>query len=262
MRTFDIPGPERREVENLFRGVSQLRAVVDSALDGHLGKAKVDDRGAPTVASLELGCYTILGGDPFLPTTRTWVETLDAPRELLFPDSDDWRALLREVHGPALTERPMQAFSAEDLSSQHLTGMAAPPPGVELRRIDAGIAARLDEELEPHALQVFESPADFAKRGIGFAAVQEGNPICVATSYSFCQGAIELAIATHPTHRGRGLAKSVAATLILYCLEREITPHWNASNPVSQRLAQSLGYRPDGICEVLYLETNGVATIR
>ena len=35
--------------------------------------------------------------------------------------------------------------------------------------------------------------------------------------------------------------------------ESIVTPHWNAANPVSKRLAERLGYRPDGTCEVLYL---------
>ena len=64
-------------------------------------------------------------------------------------------------------------------------------------------------------------------------------------------GAIELAIGTHPGHRRRGLARAVAAMLMRACLERGLTPHWNAANPVSQRLAVSLGYEPAGICEIL-----------
>jgi hypothetical protein len=37
-----------------------------------------------------------------------------------------------------------------------------------------------------------------------------------------------------------------------FCLEAGLTPCWNASNPVSQRLAARLGYEPAGTCEVLY----------
>jgi hypothetical protein len=48
-----------------------------------------------------------------------------------------------------------------------------------------------------------------------------------------------------------GLARAVAATLMLECLERGLTPHWNAANPVSQQLAVSLGYEPAEICEIL-----------
>jgi predicted GNAT family acetyltransferase len=61
-----------------------------------------------------------------------------------------------------------------------------------------------------------------------------------------------VAIATRPAFRGRGLAAATAARLLRECLERGLTPRWSASNPVSQRLAVRLGYRPAGVCEVLY----------
>ena len=97
------------------------------------------------------------------------------------------------------------------------------------------------------------SPEAFAAAGIGFAAVTQGRVACAATSYAACPGHLEVAIATRAAYRGRGLAMTVSARLLLHCLEAGIRPHWNASNPVSQRLALRLGYRPAGVCEILYL---------
>ena len=62
-----------------------------------------------------------------------------------------------------------------------------------------------------------------------------------------------MAIATRPAFRGLGLAAATAARLLRECLDQGLTPRWSASNPVSQRLAVRLGYRPAGVCEVLYL---------
>jgi len=64
---------------------------------------------------------------------------------------------------------------------------------------------------------------------------------------------VEVAIATRPAYRGHGLAAAPAAALLEHCLETGLTPRWSASNPVSQRLAVRLGFRPAGVCEVLYL---------
>jgi predicted GNAT family acetyltransferase len=36
-------------------------------------------------------------------------------------------------------------------------------------------------------------------------------------------------------------------------LARNLAPGWSASNPVSKRLAERLGYRPIRECEVLFL---------
>jgi predicted GNAT family acetyltransferase len=45
----------------------------------------------------------------------------------------------------------------------------------------------------------------------------------------------------------------VGAKLIRDALTRGLVPCWSASNPVSKRLAERLGYRPAGECEVLLL---------
>jgi predicted GNAT family acetyltransferase len=66
-------------------------------------------------------------------------------------------------------------------------------------------------------------------------------------------GAVEVAIATRAAFRGRGFAAAASARLLLEAVARRLAPHWNASNPVSQRLAVRLGLRPAGTCEVLYL---------
>jgi len=83
-----------------------------------------------------------------------------------------------------------------------------------VRALDAALTRQLDAELEPHALQVFPT--------------------------------------SRPAFRGLGLATATAARLLRQCLDAGLTPRWSASNPVSQRLAVRLGYRPAGVCEVLY----------
>src|SRR4029079_16857836 len=130
---------------------------------------------------------------------------------------------------------------------------ASLPPEVELRPFDADLAAQLDTELEPHGLQVFPSPHALAEQGLGIAIVHGDRLACAATSYTRSSHYLEIAIATRPAFRGRGLAAVAAAALMRECLRRGLVPCWSASNPVSKRLALRLGYRPGGTCEVLYL---------
>jgi GNAT superfamily N-acetyltransferase len=249
-----IPCAAAASLVPLYEERTELRAVTDAVLEGRLGAAVADRAAGPRVARLDIGCYSIFGGDPALPASRELVRTVASPRELLFPDCDAWRARLREVLGTGLSERPMRAFDAAGLDPERLRALAREvPPDFELHEIDPGIAARLGPEHEPHAMQVFDSPQAFARSGIGFCALHSGEIACVASSYAVCSARIELAIATHPTYRRRGLARVVASRLMAECLTRGIVPQWNAGNPVSQHLAVSLGYRPAGICEILYL---------
>jgi RimJ/RimL family protein N-acetyltransferase len=147
----------------------------------------------------------------------------------------------------------MVEFEVDHLDGARLRELAVAPPGFELVRMDAGLARQLDRELEPHALQVYASPADFAANGLGYAAVADGRLACAATSYTLSSRYVEVAIATRPEFRGHGLAAAASAALMVHALEHGLVPCWSASNPVSQRLAQRLGYRPGGTCEVLLL---------
>jgi hypothetical protein len=42
--------------------------------------------------------------------------------------------------------------------------------------------------------------------------------------------------------------------MLATCLRRQVVPHWNAYNPVSQRLALRLGLVQVGVCEILALD--------
>ncbi len=54
--------------------------------------------------------------------------------------------------------------------------------------------------------------------------------------------------------RRRGLAMTVAAALILYCLEHGLEPGWDAANEPSAALARQLGFHSTGKYEAYRLE--------
>lgn len=241
--------PVRSPASALFDGYSTLPAVVEAVLEGRQGTAAIDG-GA---ARLTLGCYELFAGDPRSAGARRLVATAPRPRELVYGNDAGWRTLIAEVHAGRVTDRPMTEFDAGGLDPDVLARAAAPPDGFVVERLDVAIATQLDEELEPHALQVFASATDFAARGVGFGALREGRLVAASTSYTLSSRRVEIAVATRVAFRGRGLAATVAAALLAHCLRHGLTPAWSASNPVSKRLAQRLGFRPAGTCEVLYL---------
>jgi predicted GNAT family acetyltransferase len=100
---------------------------------------------------------------------------------------------------------------------------------------------------------VFTSAVHLIEGGLGFGVVDGDRLACAATSYAVSASFVEVAIATRPAYRGRGLAAAAAAALMGHCLDVGLTPRWSASNPVSQRLAVRLGFQMAGVCEVLYL---------
>lgn len=256
MTGFDrVPAERIARLAPLFAGRRELRAVVDGVLDGGLGVAHADDPGRPRCARLDVGCYAIFGGEASAAAARAMVEAVTAPRELVFGGDDGWRALIAEAHGERLVPRPMQEYDPTALDAGRLRRLAAAvPPGYVVEPLGPRLAARLGPELQPHALQVFADAGDFARRGLGFGALHDDVLACAASSYTISSGSLELAIATHPAHRGRGLGRAVAARLAAEALARGLLPHWSAANPVSRRMARALGYTEAGVCEALVLE--------
>lgn len=237
----------------LYSDRTTLRAVVDAVLEGSLGAARADSPARPRVARLDVGCYAVFGGDAAAPGATALVRSVVRPRELVFPDRDDWRRLLHDTFAD-LAPRPMCSYAVDFLDPEYLRKLSADvPAGFSIEPIDAALASRLGPEHEPHGMQVFGNADDFARRGLGYCALADGVIACAATSYTVARGSLELAIATHPEFRRRGLARAVAARLMVHALERGVVPHWNAANPVSQRLAVTLGYRPADVVEILWL---------
>ena len=233
-----------------FGRTAELAAVIESVFEGRHGQVSA----AGDAARLSIGCYEIFGGDPASQGARALVGTAARPRELVYGNDPAWRRLILDVHGDAVTDRPMLDYDPRGIDPSSLLRFeGALPPGFTLQAFDAGLTDQLVAGLEPHALQVFESARGFLERGFGFGAVHEGELACAATSYTCSSRSIEVAIATRETFRGRGLAAATAARLLRESLMRGLVPRWSASNPVSQRLAVRLGYRPAGVCEVLYL---------
>jgi GNAT superfamily N-acetyltransferase len=239
---------------SLFAAHTTLPAIVEAGLEGRLGSITRDG----DAGRLSLGCYEVFGGDADSAGARRLIAGAKR-RELVYGNDPAWRAAILAMRGHEVVDRPMTEFDPGGLDPGALAHIeASETPGFTLRRIDLRLAGQLDGDLEPHALQVFPSARDFAEHGLGFGAVtKDGVLACAATAYTVSRRYLEVAIATRPAFRGRGIAGIAGAALIREALARGLAPCWSASNPVSKRLAERLGYRPAAECEVLFYRPPG-----
>jgi GNAT superfamily N-acetyltransferase len=212
------------------------------------------------VARLDLGCYAIFGGMAGTTGATELMASVVRPREIILPEDQEWRDLAHEVHGARLEDRPMRTYSGHELDAERLASLvAAAPAEFTIEPLGPRLAAQLDTELEPHALQAFPDIDDFVARGMGFGAVCGGRLVGAASSYALSSLRVEVAVATRPAFRRRGLARAVAAAMLVHCLRDGLRPEWSAANPASKRLALALGYLPGPICDSLYLREDGGA---
>ncbi len=61
---IEVPAISRSALIPLFEGHRRDRALIDCVLEGHFGRARVNDASAPAVARVDCGPFTALGGDP------------------------------------------------------------------------------------------------------------------------------------------------------------------------------------------------------
>jgi GNAT superfamily N-acetyltransferase len=253
----EIAAADRDVLEPLFRNHQHDTVLIRCVLEGHFGTAHADSRSAPTVARLDSGTFTMLGGDPEARATPALLR--HAPITYVTPESDGWRRVLVAEFGDRISPLPFTAFAAHSLEQARLAELAQSlPAGFQLRTVDRGLAERLASELgNPYMIENFRSLEDFEKRGIGYCVTHEGRIVSAATSMARCRDAIDIEIETRPEFQRRGLGTAIGARLVLHCLQAGIEPQWLAANAVSERLALRLGFEKRETYETFEIEPAG-----
>ena len=154
----------------LFDGWEET--LIWSALQGVMGRLEWNGDGS--AGRITLGDFCFLAGKP----DRALAETLEAP--IVTAREEGWYRLVEEVYGPRAVRQTRYA-TAKDPSSfdrRRLAGfIEALPPGYVLRPMDeAMVPALLAEPWSRDFCSNFDAPADFARRGIGIAALWDGGP--------------------------------------------------------------------------------------
>jgi len=150
---------------------------------------------------------------------------------------------------------PREAFQADKFDVDKLRQFCqALPSGFELRQVRLEEVPQFATDLAPALVYNFRSPEEFMSRGIGLGILHQGMFVSGASSAAVGGGRVEIEIQTHRQFRRRGLARAIAAALILYCLEHGLEPCWDAANEPSSALARQLGFHSTGKYEAYRLK--------
>jgi GNAT superfamily N-acetyltransferase len=148
-----------------------------------------------------------------------------------------------------------EAFQAEQFDIDKLRRFCqALPSGFVLRQVRREEVTQFAMDLDPALVYNFRSHEEFITRGVGLGILHQGTFVCGASSAAVGGGKVEIELQTHRQFRRRGLARAVAAALILYCLEHGIEPCWDAANEPSAALARQLGFHSTGKYEAYRLK--------
>ncbi len=242
MPVIAVPPAARAVLAPLFAAHRRDRVFIDCVLEGHVGEALADSLLAPAAARLDCGPFAVLGGDPRSPIARDLVRY--APFDWVTPETDAWRDLLTTEFSDRIRCIRFVELSAERLDLRRLSALTqALPRGYRLARLDALLVEALLRDLRKEwLLESYASMEDFLARGVGCVVLHGERVVGAATSAVSSSRAIDIDIEVAPEHRRKGLGAVVGAALARDCLERGIEPLWLASDDISVRLAQKLGY--------------------
>ena len=230
-----------KKIEPLFAGWNET--LIQSVLQGHMGRVIVEDTCAPVSAQIVIGDFCFFAGVP----SESLVAKAGADE--LVPQNNAWCEVIERVWGERVSKRLRYAIKKEPdaFCCETLQYYAdSLPPEYELKLFDEDIYARSFTEKWSHDFcSCFQDCADFLRRGFGVAVLHEGALVSGASTYIIYNGGIEVEIDTKPEYRERGLASACGARLILEALNRGLYPSWDAFDLRSVALAEKLGYHAD-----------------
>ncbi len=214
-------------VRALFDAATPNAPMLDALLEGRVpGEVLVDEPVNPAVAVAMLRYHGIT------------FASVGAPPEFL------GRAL--RGRGPALLvageAAPGEAIERVEFTVRRPTSNRGRPAEAEVRLLRSVDLPRCRWHGE--VLAACGSAEDFERHGMGVAVWVGGTLAAEAYACFIGGGRAELGVVTHPSYRGRGLARAACSALIERCEARGLTASWScaADNAGSIATAAAIGF--------------------
>jgi GNAT superfamily N-acetyltransferase len=177
------------------------------------------------------------------------------PYTLLMSSSPGWVEAGKAMYGERLVGFNRFSYSSMSIGVEHLDRLCERSAfRGDVRQMDLTFAAKLWGQDHFVDLSAFDSAEDFIRRGIGF--YMERNSTVVAAAYSslVCSRGIEVSLFVEEEYRRQGIATTLGACLLKWCMENNADANWDAANPESCALAEKLGYIRSGEYPAYYLK--------
>ena len=249
---IELDSDNRASLRKLFDRYPCVHGSVAAVIEGGMGRAFADAQEDPRVALAVLD-FHFLAGDPLHANALLLFKLLQ-PGNVVIAPTPAWQHLVTETYPNALAVYRREAFQAEQFDIDKLRRFCQVPSGFELRQVRLEEATQFATDLDPALIYNFRSHEEFITRGVGIGILHQGKFVSGASSAAVGGRKFEIEIHTQPKFRRRGLARAVAAALILYGLERGLEACWDAANEPSANLARQLGFHPTGKYEAYRLK--------
>lgn len=254
MRAIPLTKTNRIKIARAFRRHHRYDAVLDSVIEGQMGKAYTNHIDDLELLRVEIEPFNYFAGDSGHEDALSFVKTLK-PNSFILPTGDGWWRLIHEVFGQQVLVMNRYLYSAEALNSADIDRwISESAPIGQVYRIDSKRSKSFfADDVSMIYLKDYESGQDFFERSLGFVMEFEGKVIGAAYAPIVSGTKAQIALYVSHTYRKRGIATVLALHFIRLCLEYNIEPIWVANNQETCKLAERLGFVLSTAYEVLFL---------
>ena len=236
-----------------FKNVPRVDLSIDSAIEGQMGKAFVDDLREPNVFRIEVGPFVYFAGEVASAGSREMLENLTT-QVLFMPSAPGWIEAGKELYGARLGGFTRYSYSFESVTIDHLDHLLQTSTFTdEVKQMDQEFALQLRGKDHFIDFSDFDSAEDFVERGLGFYLDKSGRIMGAIYSSLVCSIGMEVSLFVVNDYRRQGVATMLASCFLKRCLENKMEAHWDAANAESCNLAEKLGYTPIGEYKAHYL---------
>lgn len=235
------------QYQGIFQQFEHFSNYIHFAFEFLAPEIWVDHETAPTLACFYTAPAYFVWGDPDSQDVAPLFQ-LFSDDGWIVPSSEKWDRHLTAHFGEKLTTYPRTSFDSASLKLAHLRSLKSElPVGLTIVPIDETHVRNQGGMLYQDLLSRFFTQADFLQQGAGFCLLEDEKMIgFAAANYPIRNQVLEVYIRVDynddPIHRNKGLGTQLGVTLLEYCLENGLDPHWDAANEISVRLALRLGY--------------------
>lgn len=223
-----------------------------ACVEGTMGRAWVNQLENPQYGLVAVADFCFLLGEAPETMNPVYIKLLETygKNQIISFESDSWLSVIKKYFATNYVAFQRYAFywNPESFDRIQLESyLAESDKSLELVAFDEELGKKaLEKDFTADFCMFYESPQAFMEKGLGFAYVKDGEILAGASSYSSCEGAIDITIGTVESYRRKGLALICASKLILTCLAQGVYPRWDAANLGSVALAEKLGYQYKG----------------
>ena len=243
----------RIRVSRAFAHVPRVDISIECVLEDQMGSVFVDDVDNPQSYFIDMdGFFGYLAGDWSTEAGRDFIANTPTSR-MIMAGTDGWGNALVAAFGDNAMPIERYTYSAANLSLDHLQTIASKNAQYNnIQQMDAQLAT-----VEAHYFNIgeFDSVEDFIERSVGFCLLDDGKMVASAYGGLANTHAIEVSIFVEDDFRRKGVATALACHLLQWCLERNLTPNWDAANLESCALAEKLGYTKVGDYTAYFLKS-------